>query len=152
MLVVILKVNIDEVDFNILEILRRDARTPFTEIGRKLGISDATVHVRVKKMLKGGIIKRYTIAIDEKVFGRTVGGLALLNVTPGTLEEVIGHLLANEWISSIYEVHGPNDLILKLGAENLDKMRNQIIKIRETPNVITSELITIYKVWKEGSD
>jgi len=54
---------LDETDYKILEILRRDARTPFTDVGRDLGISDATVHVRVKKMIDEGIIKRYTIVV-----------------------------------------------------------------------------------------
>lgn len=141
--------SIDETDYKILEILRRDARIPFTEVGRELGISDATVHVRVKRMLKEGILKRYTIAVNEEVLGRNVYGFVLLNVTPGNLEEVVKYLLENEHISAIYEIHGPNDLILKIWAENLDEMRDKMLEIREIPNVTTSELITIYKVWKE---
>ena len=57
---------LDEIDFKILEMLKRDARTPFTEVGRDLGISDATVHVRVNKMMDEGIIKRYTTVVDEE--------------------------------------------------------------------------------------
>jgi len=142
-------VSIDDTDNKILEILRRDARIPFTEVGRELGISDATVHVRVKRMMEEGILKRYTIAVDEEVFGRNVFSFVLLNVTPGNLVDVVKHLLEKEHISAIYEIHGPNDLILKIWAENLDEMRDQMLKIREVPNVTTSELITIYKVWKE---
>jgi DNA-binding Lrp family transcriptional regulator len=33
-------VELDKIDYKILDTLRRDARTPFTEIGRDLGISD----------------------------------------------------------------------------------------------------------------
>ncbi|MFX0200037.1 MAG: Lrp/AsnC family transcriptional regulator [Candidatus Hodarchaeota archaeon] len=141
--------SIDETDYKILEILQKDARIPFTVVGRELGISDATVHVRVKRMLKEGIIKRYTIAVNEEVLGRNVFGFVLLNVTPGNLEDVVKYLLENEHISAIYEIHGPNDLILKIWAENLDEMRDKMLEIREVPNVTTSELITIYKVWKE---
>ncbi len=141
--------SIDETDYKILEILQKDARIPFTVVGRELGISDATVHVRVKRMLKEGIIKRYTIVVNEEVLGRNVFGFVLLNVTPGNLEDVVKYLLENEHISAIYEIHGPNDLILKIWAENLDEMRDKMLEIREVPNVTTSELITIYKVWKE---
>lgn len=144
-----LNLSIDETDYKILEILQKDARIPFTVVGRELGISDATVHVRVKRMLKEGIIKRYTIAVNEEVLGRNVFGFVLLNVTPGNLEDVVKYLLENEHISAIYEIHGPNDLILKIWAENLDEMRDKMLEIREVPNVTTSELITIYKVWKE---
>ena len=144
-----LVVKLDEIDYKILEILRRDARTPFTDVGRDLGISDATVHVRVKRMMDEGIIKRYTIEVDEKALGRNVCGFLLINVKPGSLEEVAKQLVENEKVNAIYEIHGPNDLIAKIGAGDLDEMRDLILKIREIPNVTTSELITIFKVWKE---
>lgn len=140
---------LDEIDFKILETLKRDARTPFTEMGRDLGISDATVHVRVNKMMDKGIIKRYTIVVDEEALGRKVRGFALINVNPGFLEVAANQLVENEKVSAVYEIHGPNDLIVKVGAGGLDEMRDLMLKLREIPNVATSELITIYKVWKE---
>ena len=140
---------LDETDYKILEILRRDARTPFTEVGRDLGISDATVHVRVKRMTDEGVIKRYTVVVDEEALGRKVRGFALINVNPGSLEEVANQLVENERVSAVYEIHGPNDLIVKGEAGGLDEMRDLMLKVREIPNVATSELITIYKVWKE---
>ena len=142
-------VELDEIDYKILDTLRRDARTPFTEIGRDLGISDATVHVRVNKMMNEGIIKRYTIVVDEEALGRKVRGFVLLNVNPGSLEDVANQLVENEGVSAIYEIHGPNDLIVKVGAGDLDEMRDLVLKVREIPNVATSELITVFKVWKE---
>ncbi len=99
--------------------------------------------------MKEGILKRYTIDVNEEVLGRNIFGFVLLNVTPGNLEDVVKYLLENEHISAIYEIHGPNDLILKIWSENLDEMRDKMLEIREVPNVTTSELITIYKVWKE---
>ena len=140
---------LDNIDHKILEILRRDARTPFTEVGRDLEISDATVHVRVNKMIDGGIIKKYTIVVDEEAIGRRVHGFALINVNPGSLESVANHLIENERVSAVYEIHGPNDLIMKVETSDLDEMRSLMLEVREIPNVATSELITIFKVWKE---
>ena len=140
---------LDEVDRSILEILRRDARTPFTEVGRALGISDATVHVRVKKMMDDGVLKRYTIVVNEEARDRKVYGFVLLNVKPGSLKEIAKKLVENERVSSVYEIHGPNDLIVKIEADGLDEMRTLMLKIREIPNLTTSELITVFNVWKE---
>jgi len=142
-------VKLDEIDFKILETLKRDARTPFTEVGRDLGICDATVHVRVNKMMDEGIIKSYTVVVDEEALGRKVHGFVLINVNPGFLEDVANQLVENEKVSAVYEIHGPNDLIVKVEAGSLDEMRDLMLKIREIPNVATSELITVYKVWKE---
>jgi Lrp/AsnC family transcriptional regulator for asnA, asnC and gidA len=146
----VLSVKLDETDYRILEILRRDARTPFTEISRDLGISDATVHVRVRRMKDEGIIKGYTIEVAREALGRNVYGFVLLNVKPGSLEEVANKLIVYEKVSEIYEIHGPNDLIVKIWATNLEEMRDLMLKIRETPNLASSELITVFKVWKKG--
>lgn len=140
---------LDEIDYKILEILRKDARTPFTEVGRDLGVSDATVHVRVNKMMDEGIIKRYTILVDEEALGKKVRGFVLINVNPGFLEAVTNQLFENEKLSAVYEIHGPNDLIVKVEAGDLDEMRDIMLQVREIPNVATSELITVLKVWKE---
>lgn len=139
---------LDEIDYKILETLMRDARTPFTEVGRDLRISDATVHVRVNKMIDAGIIKRYTIVVNEEALGRKVHGFALINVNPGFLEDVANQLVENERISEVYEIHGPNDLIVKVEAGDLGEMRDLVLKVREIPNVATSELTMVYKVWK----
>jgi Lrp/AsnC family transcriptional regulator for asnA, asnC and gidA len=146
---VVFSVKLDEIDHRILETLKKDARTPFTDIGRDLGISDATVHVRVNKMIDRGIIRRYTVMVDEEALGRKVHGFALINVNPGSLEEVANQLVENERIGAVYEIHGPNDLIMKIEASDLGEMRKLMLAVREIPNVATSELITIFKVWKQ---
>ena len=150
--VAVLAVELDQLDYKILEILREDARRPFTEVGRELGVSDATVHVRVKRMLDEGVVRRYTVEVDEAVLGRKVSGFVLLNVKPGSLEEVAEQLVENERVSAIYETHGPNDLIVKVQAGELDEMRDLMLKVREVPKVVSSKLITVLKVWKKGPE
>jgi len=65
------------------------------------------------------------------------------------LEDVANQLVENEKVSAVYEIHGPNDLIVKVEAGGLDEMRDLMLKVRGIPKVATSELITVYKVWKE---
>ena len=143
------KLDDDEIDIGILEALRRDARTPFTDIAKDLGISDSTIHFRLKKMIEAGVIKRYTIDVDEKALGRNIHSLVFINVNPGFTEDVADRLVKYEDVSDIYEVHGSHDLVLRVSASSLDELRMLILKIRGTPNIVTSESDTILKVWKE---
>jgi len=140
---------LDEVDRKIIEVLRKDARTPFTEIGKKLGISDATVHFRIKKMRKAGIIRKYTVVVDENVYESRVSCYLLIKVKHGKVDEISKQLVKIERVSIVQEVHGSNDLIVKVGAMNLEGLRNIITKIQENPNIVTSEYLTILKTWKE---
>ena len=51
----------DELDREILNILRRDARTPYTEIAEQVGTSEGTVRNRVEGMVEDGVIERFTV-------------------------------------------------------------------------------------------
>ena len=69
----------DEIDLKILEDLKVDARIPFLQIAKKLGISPKTVNARYKKMVKKGAILPSTISIDLSKIGYE--GKAYLMIT-----------------------------------------------------------------------
>ncbi|MDX1746772.1 MAG: AsnC family transcriptional regulator, partial [Halobacteriales archaeon] len=52
----------DELDREILEVLRHDARTPYTEIADRVGTSEGTVRNRVEGLSESGVIERFTVA------------------------------------------------------------------------------------------
>ena len=142
-----ISLNLDETDLQILEILRQDARIPFTEIGKKLGIADSTVHVRVKKMLNEGVISKFSVSVHHEAFGK-VKSLLMLDVKPGCLEETLPILIKDDAVEEIMETHGEYVAVLKLCANSLGEMRDEIVKIRKIPNVTRTEMIAILKVWK----
>ena len=72
---------IDNVDRDILSILIKNSRTPFTEIAQKLLISPGTVHVRYNKMEEAGIIKSSTLVLDYEVMGYTFTGYVGISLT-----------------------------------------------------------------------
>ncbi len=63
------KFRLDETDHQILDMLIDNTRIPFTDIAKKLLISAGTVHVRVKKMEEGGIIKGSSLTLDYEKLG-----------------------------------------------------------------------------------
>jgi len=54
-------VDIDENDMKILEILRKNARTPYTSIAKELKVSEAAIRKRIERLIRIGVIKRFTI-------------------------------------------------------------------------------------------
>lgn len=63
---------IDNTDLQILNLLMENAFTPYTEIGKKLFISPGTVHVRMNKMEKLGIVKNPQLQINLAKLGMDV--------------------------------------------------------------------------------
>ena len=143
-----MSLKLDKIDWGIIEHLRENARTTFVDIGKALDISDATVYNRVKRLMETGVIKRFTIEVDEAAVGKRVSGYMLVNVKPGSVKEVSSQLAQIKMVSEIHEVHGPEDLIVKVGAKNLGRLRSVILKVRGIPDVAQTEFIPVFKTWK----
>ncbi|MEQ3655659.1 MAG: Lrp/AsnC ligand binding domain-containing protein [Dokdonia sp.] len=60
---------IDGIDKIILRSLMQDARKPILEIARKVGISGAAIHQRLRKLEKSGLLAGSKVVIDPKVLG-----------------------------------------------------------------------------------
>jgi Lrp/AsnC family transcriptional regulator for asnA, asnC and gidA len=138
---------LDEIDFKILGFLRKNARISYTEIGNALRIADSTVHIRIKKMMDEGIINRFTVNVNNEALG-SVTCLLMLDVVPGHFEEVVPSLIQSENVEDIYETQGQHIAILKISANNLTEIRDEIVRIRKIPNVTESEMCIILKIWK----
>jgi Lrp/AsnC family transcriptional regulator for asnA, asnC and gidA len=55
--------DIDKLDMQILSVLMKDAKTPYTDIAKKLYVSGGTIHVRMKKLEQMGIVKNASFFI-----------------------------------------------------------------------------------------
>ena len=143
-----MSLKLDEVDREIIERLREDARMTFVDIGKALDVSDATVYNRVKRLNEAGVIKRFTIEVDEAAVGKKVSGFIMVNVKPGAVKEVSKQLAEIERVSEVHEIHGSEDLIVKVRAKNLGRLRSVILRVREIPDVVQTEFIPVFKTWK----
>ena len=61
--------SLDQIGVKILHELQKNARMPFSEIGRRVGLSSPAVAERVKKMEDAGIICGYHVKVDHEKIG-----------------------------------------------------------------------------------
>ncbi len=62
----------DKLDLKILSVLLDNCREPDRQIGNKIGISGASVKLRIKKMIQNGIIENFALKIEPPVLGFNV--------------------------------------------------------------------------------
>ena len=96
---------LDDVNLRIIDILSKDSSIPFVEVAKQIGISDATVHIRVKKLISEGIISKFTISVDNDLLGYDHLAFIGINVEPGFADEAIGELSNLEEVLEIHEMH-----------------------------------------------
>ncbi|MBP1923026.1 Lrp/AsnC family transcriptional regulator for asnA, asnC and gidA [Halorubrum alkaliphilum] len=114
---------LDDTDREILRMLQADARTPFSEIARRIDMSSATVHDRVGRMEEAGVIEGYHATVDPKAVGYGVRALVGLRVEQGREEDALGRLREIEGVRAIHLTTGEWDVILRVVAEDTDSLR-----------------------------
>lgn len=66
------KLNLDKLDLQIIHHMMENAQISYAELGKKLFVSGGTIHVRIKKMEKDGIVKGTKLSTDLKLLGYDV--------------------------------------------------------------------------------
>lgn len=122
----------DDLDRRILNILRRDSRTPYTAIADQVGTSEGTVRNRVDRMTEEGIIERFTVAT------RTGNVKAMIEVSVGVDVDtsVVSDRLA-EWdqVDFVWQVSGEADVVLVVDAVDTDSINDLITRARKLDEV-----------------
>src|SRR3954469_20114931 len=67
-----LKLNLDKLDFQIIQEMMENAEISYADLGKKLFVSGGTIHVRIKKLQEVGIVKGNRLAVDIKLLGYDV--------------------------------------------------------------------------------
>ncbi|WP_193310236.1 Lrp/AsnC family transcriptional regulator [Halorubrum halophilum] len=115
---------LDETDREILRILQEDARTPFSEVARRIDMSSATVHDRVSRMEEAGVIDGYHASIDPRSVGYGVSAFVGLRVEQGREEDALKRLREISGVREIHLTTGEWDVLLKVVASDTDSLRD----------------------------
>ncbi len=136
-------VKLDEKDLKILELLRANARMTTSEMFKKLGMPQTTIHNRIKRMKESGIIKRFTVDLDRKKIGKSLVAYILCTVSYHTSQgQKISQFEVAKMIEGLPEVEdvsivtGEIDLIVKVALENVDELNDFLIyKLRNIEGI-----------------
>jgi Lrp/AsnC family transcriptional regulator for asnA, asnC and gidA len=100
---------LDDLDRRVIDELQQDGRRAFRDIARELGVSEATVRSRVRRMEDGGVLKFVAFA-DPAQLGQLRLALVLLTVAAGRHPAVIAHLKELREVAYVSTILGPADI------------------------------------------
>lgn len=114
---------LDETDYAIIEALQEDARTPFSEIARRINMSSATVHDRVNRMEDAGVIEGYHAKVDPKMLDYDISAVVGLQVEQGQEQDTLDRLRDIPGVQEVHLTTGSWDVMMKVYAEDADRLR-----------------------------
>jgi Lrp/AsnC family transcriptional regulator for asnA, asnC and gidA len=140
---------LDLVNLKILQILDKNSLTPFIEISKIIGISDATVHLRIKKMQHFGLIKKFTVFLNNYSLGFRILVFIGIKITSNP-EQIISRIAKIEEVLEIHEIYNTFDLLIKLRTRSFDQLREIIaLKIKNMQGIETDTVLNVIKTHKE---
>jgi len=120
------------------------------DIAKELEISDATVHIRVKRLQAAGILRKFTITTDNVLLGYDHLAFVGINISQGSGEEVLTALSQLDEVLELHEMYGQFDILAKIRARNLKEMREIIAnKICKIPRITEAQSMMVLKTIKE---
>ena len=115
---------IDEVDLKILSHLMEDAKTPYTEIAKKVFVSGGTVHVRMKKLEEMGVVQGTSLQLDYSKLGFDVTCFLGIFLEKSSLyDTVVEKLKAIPEIVTIHYTTGNHNIFIKIHCRDTNHLR-----------------------------
>ncbi len=138
-----LNYQIDNIDMQILNLLMENAFTPYTEIGKKLYISPGTVHVRMNKMEKLGIVKNPQLQIDLAKLGMDITAfIGVYLIRSDSYDRVVKELKKIDEVLSCNYTTGNYSLFLKIVCRDTNHLREVLHdKIQKIEGISRTETL-----------
>jgi DNA-binding Lrp family transcriptional regulator len=129
----------DDLDRQLLALLRGNARLPATTLARSLRVARGTVQNRIAKLEREGVIAGYTARLAAPDEDRRITALMLIAVEGNSAEKVLRSLRGDAAVTTLYTTNGRWDIIAELRAETLEEFDRVLSRIRRIEGVASSE-------------
>ena len=139
---------IDALDMKIIRALQMDARKPVVQIAKEVNANEATVRRRIEKLLKDGIIERFTVVLDYHKLGRVIKAFIGLRVEPAKLKSIAEHLAKHPDTQVLYRTSGDTDIMTEVifeKMEDLNAFLEEELKLEGIRGTIVTIVIGPYK-------
>lgn len=139
---------LDEIDTVLLLALQDDGRMRLEDLARRVGLAPSSVHDRLRRLQRDGVIRKWTVSVAPEALGLAV--LAFVGVRASQpCSELAGELGTIREIEEMHSVAGQFSMLLKLRAPSTERLLDVIERIKRVPGVQDTETTIALKSFLE---
>jgi Lrp/AsnC family leucine-responsive transcriptional regulator len=136
--------DLDDTNRHILVLLQDNARLPFAEIGRQVGLTAPAVAERVRRLEEEGIITGYHAAVNPDRLGLPLRAYITVTATDGRCEPIRRYALDQPTVTECYCIAGDRDILLKASLESVAQLQALANDLLRFGKVSTSLVLETY--------
>ncbi|WP_417429766.1 Lrp/AsnC family transcriptional regulator [Halpernia sp.] len=135
---------IDVIDHRIINILKINSRFSFAEIGRKVSLSPSSVRERIQKLEELGVIKSYSVQLNQTLLGNGLEVFIMLKIFDGKLQDILREVTTYPEVQQVFRITGPYNIHMQVVLKDQLHLQHFIDKLTKfgspTTHLILSEI------------
>jgi len=139
----------DELDEQILNKLKQDAKLSYKKMAKMLNIPPSTIHFRIKRMIEDKTIMRFSSIVDVGKLGYETVGWVGLTIDPLKTDEIAQKIASFKETKIVSVTGGAHNLVVQILIENEKELwnfiRDNIQAINGVQNLDVSSSLKIFK-------
>ena len=140
----------DNIDIKIINILQKNARTPVSDISKRVNLSSPAVADRIKKMVENGLIRKFTTILEPNLNGRELEALLFVSLRRTESAPKFMKLVEEENdILSCYYLTGDFDYLIRISTKNTESLEKLLSRIKNLHEFTRTRTIIVLKTIKE---
>ncbi len=132
-------------DEELIALLRANARTPVSELARRLGVSRTTAQARLEKLERNGTIEGYSLRLSDRYRREQVRALVMIKSPPADRARIEDFLRPRPELRALYSISGVYDFAAVVSAksvEDLDRIIDAIGNIDGVVDTMSSVILS----------
>jgi Lrp/AsnC family transcriptional regulator, leucine-responsive regulatory protein len=137
-------VSLDKKDFALIAALQQNAARRLEDLAKMVRLAPSSVHDRLQKLERDGIIRKWTIKLDAPALG--LGVLAFVGISATKpCSELVDALQAIPAIEECHSVAGKLSMMLKVRVASTGALLELSDRLRAIPGVEQTETTIVLK-------
>jgi len=139
----------DDVDRQLIALLRDNARESITTLSKKLRVARGTIENRLARLEADGTIVGYTVRVKPQEEAQRIRALMTVAVEGNRTDEVLRALRGDPAVGALHTTNGRWDIVAELRADSLvafDRVLGRIRQIDGISSTETSLLLSTHKL------
>jgi DNA-binding Lrp family transcriptional regulator len=139
---------LDATDYQLVDLLRADARQRLSDLGQQVNLSVSAVKRRIDRLEATGVITGYRAVIDHAKLGRHLEAFSELTFAGDTkvadISAVAEHLPE---VQAVFTTAGDPDALVWIRVKDVDDLTRVIDLLRRSGRVTSTKTLMVLNTW-----
>lgn len=134
----------DELDRRIIRELQRNSREATTNIAARLGVARSTVHERIARMERDGVIAGYSVILSRNPSEEQIQCICMLEIRQQDTKQILHQLEKYAEIRVCLSINGDYDFFISIEAPHISDLDTIIDEIGRIPGVLRTTTSVVF--------